>query len=1657
MNTKHINTLSSIVLSAILALAVLPQTSVKAAGEVITSTATGGGWDDPTTWVGGVVPDSVDDSVVIATTDGATVVLNSATTVKGSLTINAGAELTTYSFALTLEGDFVNNGIFDAGSSNITITGTALSQSIAGFSTGGNVSMTKTAGVATLTGNVSAAGLTLNGLGGTLNLGVSPNIHTFTGTWTRTNGTLEGGSSTIRLSGALSGSTGTFTPGTSTFIYNGTTQNIANLTYHNLKMQGNGVKTALGDITVNGYLRIESSSNFTIGAFSITVTGNTYVTGTLTHNSPTGTKTYNGLVTINPGGVWKNDATGNADIHFRGGLTYNGATFSAGAGVYYFETNNQTIGGSSLITISKLDVASGIILTNNSAGLTVSTILSGAGTITQGASGVLNIGMVDASFTLTTLNASALGNTVNYSYGGAQTVKDIQYHHLTLSTSGAKTLPVGLTHLTGNLSLSGSASAVTLADLDIDGNLSIANSASLTVGAFNFNVDGTTSITGTATSTNGKLIFGSATGAKSFVGAVTVGLFGIWDNTNSASITFEGGLSFSGKTFTSGSGIYTFQTTASQAIGGSAALSIANLTIGAGVNLTNNNTGGLSVSTALAGTGTLTQGASGLLNIGASAANFTLSTLVADAAGNTVNYSFSGAQTVRAVTYHHLTLSGSGSKSLTGLTTVNGNLSLSGTATATTAAAITVGGNLSIGTNTSLTVVGFDFTVNGTTTVTGTGQLVHNDLAGNKLYIGLVTVNGVWSNTGDSAITFRNGLSYGGTTFTAGNGVYTFDTTAAQTIDGTISIPNLTVASGVTLTNDGTITVSTALSGLGTWVQGTTGVLNIGGTSSVTTLTASASGNTVKYNGGSPQTVIGTTYHNLELSGASVKTLPAGLTTVNGNLTLTGSGTSATLAADLTIGGNLTVNTGTTLDVSTSNHAVNVGGNWNATGAFTSRSGTVTLQGSSAQTVNNGSNSFYNLTLNNTAGATLATNNPTVNNLLTLTSGKITTNTRTLIVGSGGSISGASASSYVNGNLQKVFATSGSPQSFMFAVGDATTYSPIDLTVDSVSTGGSLTAKTTAGEHPNIATVVGLNLNKDVNRYWTITPASIIFSTYSATFNFVAGDLDSEANTSIFVVKRYNSSSAGWNSTTAGTRTATSTQAVSIPYTTSSNVYSFAVGEGDDTPPTVTNVTSSTANGFYNAPDVISGITVTFSEPVDVTGMPQLTLETGVTDAVLDYASGSGTDTLTFSNYTVLAGDTSADLDASLLALNLGTIEDASNNAATLTLAGTSLATNKNIVIDTTAPDTQVDTGPASLTNSTSAAFTYSANETSTFECQVDSGGYGACASPYTVAEGLHTFYVRATDLAGNVDATPASHVWTVDISGATVVSSVRVHASPTAQSSVKFTVTFSEPVTGVDITDFSLTLTTVTGATVTAVTPVSATVYTVTATTGTGNGTIRLNVLDNDSILDAALNPQNGAFMTGDSYIVNKTLTYKSVSTNDGWVLESTATSNAGGSINSTTTTFNLGDDASKKQYRGILHFDTSGLPDNAVITSVTLKILKSTGGSGNTSTLGALLADMRKTFFGTNATLQNADFQATAHKSTIFNAFTIAGNWYSATLKAAGIPYINKTGTTQFRLRFTNGDDGDGTADYLKFYSGNASSASRPQLIIQYYVPMP
>ena len=108
------------------------------------------------------------------------------------------------------------------------------------------------------------------------------------------------------------------------------------------------------------------------------------------------------------------------------------------------------------------------------------------------------------------------------------------------------------------------------------------------------------------------------------------------------------------------------------------------------------------------------------------------------------------------------------------------------------------------------------------------------------------------------------------------------------------------------------------------------------------------------------------------------------------------------------------------------------------------------------------------------------------------------------------------------------------------------------------------------------------------------------------------------------------------------------------------------------------------------------------------------------------------------------------------------------------------------------------------------------------------------------------------------------------------MVSINRANENPTDAASVNFTVKFSEPVTGVDASDFTFTASGITGASVTGVSGSHST-YTITVNTGTGDGSLRLDLTDNDSIIDSSGNPLGGAragngnFTTGQVYLIGR------------------------------------------------------------------------------------------------------------------------------------------------------------------------------------------
>lgn len=82
-------------------------------------------------------------------------------------------------------------------------------------------------------------------------------------------------------------------------------------------------------------------------------------------------------------------------------------------------------------------------------------------------------------------------------------------------------------------------------------------------------------------------------------------------------------------------------------------------------------------------------------------------------------------------------------------------------------------------------------------------------------------------------------------------------------------------------------------------------------------------------------------------------------------------------------------------------------------------------------------------------------------------------------------------------------------------------------------------------------------------------------------------------------------------------------------------------------------------------------------------------------------------------------------------------------------------------------PETRIDSGPSGPTANASPAFAFSSSpEGARFACSLDTAPFAPCASPQDLpdlADGAHTFRVRAVDASGVADPTPASRTFVVD------------------------------------------------------------------------------------------------------------------------------------------------------------------------------------------------------------------------------------------------------------------------------------------------------
>jgi len=656
-----------------------------------------------------------------------------------------------------------------------------------------------------------------------------------------------------------------------------------------------------------------------------------------------------------------------AGIQGYGANRYSVATGNWNATSTWSATSGGTAGATAPVAADNAYVEGGWTVTVNANAACTNVSIASGSTLSVG-------GFNFAVSGLTTVNgAITFTNTA-----GTKTMGTVTIAGGTWTSNVGETYGITALTLSGS-TINGSATGI----LNVGSNLSVTSGTTNTLNATTITVTGTSTI-------DGNLTFASTSGTKIFTGLTIVTANGTWNNTINEAITFRGGLTNNG-VFTAGTSTYTFDTN-NQPITGT--LSIPSITI-TGVTLTNN--GSLTIGTALAGNGGLTQGlATSVLNIGGTSG---IPTLTATVSGNLVNF-LGATQTVNPTTYSNLTLSGSGTKTTTGVT-VNGLLSIEGTATLSLAPTYGTAATLQYNTTTSRTA-GVEwispFAPTGGIIVAGTGSITMNSAEILSASVPLTINNGATLATANFQLTLGGNFNNSGT-FTAGSSNIVITGSAATqsiggfTTTGTVSVTKTSGTATFTGTvNGGALAVGAGATplNLGTGLTHTFGTLSLGGNGQP----SGSWGGT-----GSTATFINPTYFAASSGIANISTSSCtagywiGATNTDWNTPSNWcSGIVPTASTNVVIpaGGNqpvigaaalcnsLTINSGATLVITGSN-TLTVSGNWANNGTFTANTGTVIFNGA-AQTV--GTGPYNNLTLSGSGVKTIT--GVTVNGILSM-------------------------------------------------------------------------------------------------------------------------------------------------------------------------------------------------------------------------------------------------------------------------------------------------------------------------------------------------------------------------------------------------------------------------------------------------------------------------------------------------------------------------------------------------------------------------------------------------------------------------------------------------------------------------------------------------
>jgi hypothetical protein len=584
---------------------------------------------------------------------------------------------------------------------NFTVTGTTIATGAGGFRDNNNAGVTSFSGLIThnSTGNWSSTSVT------------NPSNMIFESGFMNIAGKFNAGGATVGDNQTLTGivnmyfSNGILIPGNADL-------NIAGTNNTGVTLGGISVNYTIRNLNITGALSVSTSGNFT-------VTGNANITGNgaFIDNNNAGVTSFGGMVTHNSTGIWKTTVVTTADnMIFNAGFTNDAGVFTAGGislpggqilnanatmtlynPIAISGTGDVTITGTGGVRLSGAAInylipgnltLTGSLLVNSTGNFTVngSTSITGIGNFTDNNNtGTTTFnGLITHNSTgkwlstaVTTADhmvfAEGFTNTAGIFSAGAATIGDdktltgISNMNFAngITVLGNADIHIAGTTTTGVILSGGSATHYSFRNIDLTGLLTISTTGNLTV-------NGTLIISGSGAFTDN-----NGTGITTFNGLVTVGATSTFTATAVATI---GKLIFNG-------GIIQNNTAALAFIAGSIRTAAVQTWSGPGDIKCNGelnvNTG--SLSNAVTGTlicaGTLTgntliQSTDAKLALG-NATPLTITTLDATAAGNTVTYNGISV-TIRSQTYHHLTIAGSGNKSIsTTDITINGNLTIS--------------------------------------------------------------------------------------------------------------------------------------------------------------------------------------------------------------------------------------------------------------------------------------------------------------------------------------------------------------------------------------------------------------------------------------------------------------------------------------------------------------------------------------------------------------------------------------------------------------------------------------------------------------------------------------------------------------------------------------------------------------------------------------------------------------------------------------------------------------------------------------------------------------------------------------------------------------------------------------------------------------------